>query len=36
VLVVTDRDELDVQIVRVMRNAGVIGAEAASPRVCRV
>ncbi len=33
VLVVTDRDELDKQIEGVMRNAGVIGAEAASPRI---
>lgn len=33
VLVITDRDELDKQIVGVMRNAGVIGADAASPRI---
>jgi len=33
ILVVTDRDELDKQIVGVMRNAGVIGAEAKSPRI---
>ncbi|MDP3189278.1 type I restriction endonuclease subunit R [Limnobacter sp.] len=33
VLVVTDRDELDKQIVGVMRNAGVIGEDTASPRV---
>lgn len=33
VLVITDRDELDKQIVGVMRNAGVIGEEAASPRI---
>ncbi len=33
VLVVTDRDELDKQIVGVMKNAGVIGAEAPSPRI---
>lgn len=33
VLVVTDRDELDKQIEGVMRNAGVIGADSASPRV---
>lgn len=33
VLVVTDRDELDKQIVGVMRNAGVIGEDAASPRI---
>lgn len=33
VLVVTDRDELDKQIEGVMRNAGVIGAESASPRI---
>jgi type I restriction enzyme R subunit len=31
VLVITDRDELDKQIVGVMRNAGVIGEDAASP-----
>lgn len=33
VLVVTDRDELDQQIVGVMRNAGVIGADSPSPRI---
>ena len=33
VLVITDRDELDKQIVGVMRNAGVIGEDAASPRI---
>ncbi|MEA9490287.1 type I restriction endonuclease subunit R [Xanthomonas campestris] len=33
VLVVTDRDELDKQIEGVMRNAGVIGADSASPRI---
>ena len=33
ILVVTDRDELDKQIEGVMRNAGVIGAEAPSPRI---
>lgn len=33
VLVITDRDELDKQIVGVMRNAGVIGDDAASPRI---
>ena len=33
ILVVTDRDELDKQIESVMRNAGVIGAEAPSPRI---
>lgn len=33
VLVVTDRDELDKQIVGVMRNAGVIGEDAPSPRI---
>jgi type I restriction enzyme R subunit len=32
-LVITDRDELDKQIEGVMRNAGVIGADSASPRV---
>lgn len=35
VLIVTDRDELDKQIEGVMRNAGVIGADAPSPRVTR-
>lgn len=33
ILVITDRDELDKQIVGVMRNAGVIGKDAASPRI---
>ena len=33
ILVVTDRDELDKQIVGVMKNAGVIGADAPSPRI---
>lgn len=33
VLVVTDRDELDKQIVGVMKNAGVIGTESPSPRI---
>lgn len=33
ILVVTDRDELDKQIVGVMRNAGVIGENSASPRI---
>ncbi|MFB9146125.1 type I restriction endonuclease subunit R [Halomonas alkalicola] len=33
ILVVTDRDELDTQIVGVMRNAGVVGEEAPSPRI---
>lgn len=33
VLIITDRDELDRQIEQVMRNAGVIPADAASPRV---
>ncbi len=33
VLVVTDRDELDKQIEGVMKNAGVISPDAASPRV---
>lgn len=33
VLVVTDRDELDKQIIGVMRNASVIAADAASPRI---
>ena len=33
VLVITDRDELDKQIEGVMRNAGVIGEEAPSPRI---
>ncbi len=35
VLIVTDRDELDKQIEGVMRNAGVIGVDAPSPRVTR-
>jgi len=34
ILVVTDRDELDQQIVEVMKNAGVIGADSPSPRIC--
>jgi type I restriction enzyme R subunit len=33
VLVVTDRDELDKQIEGVMKNAGVIGPDAPSPRI---
>lgn len=33
ILVITDRDELDKQIVEVMRNAGVVSEEAASPRI---
>ncbi len=33
VLIVTDRDELDKQIVGVMRNAGVIGESSPSPRI---
>ena len=33
ILVVTDRDELDKQIEGVMKNAGVIGADSASPRI---
>jgi type I restriction enzyme R subunit len=33
ILIVTDRDELDKQIEGVMKNAGVIGAESASPRI---
>ncbi|MDT4331374.1 type I restriction endonuclease subunit R [Methylomonas sp. MS20] len=33
ILVVTDREELDKQIVGVMRNAGVIGENSASPRI---
>lgn len=33
ILVITDRDELDKQIVGVMRNAGVIGEEDPSPRI---
>ncbi len=33
ILVITDRDELDKQIEGVMRNAGVIGDGAASPRI---
>tara|TARA_R110002049_G_scaffold70521_6_gene182117 strand:+ start:5991 stop:9095 length:3105 start_codon:yes stop_codon:yes gene_type:complete len=33
VLIITDRDELDKQIDGVMRNSGVIGADAPSPRI---
>ncbi len=33
ILIITDRDELDKQIEGVMRNAGVIGEEAPSPRI---
>lgn len=33
ILVVTDRDELDKQIVGVMKNAGVIGTDSPSPRI---
>ena len=33
ILIVTDRDELDKQIEGVMKNAGVIGQDAASPRI---
>ncbi|ABW66055.1 type I restriction endonuclease subunit R [Desulfosudis oleivorans] len=33
ILVITDRDELDKQIVDVMRNAGVVGEDAPSPRI---
>ena len=33
ILVITDRDELDRQIVGVMRNAGVIGESSPSPRI---
>ena len=33
ILVITDRDELDQQIVGVMRNAGVISADSPSPRI---
>ena len=33
ILVITDRDELDKQIVGVMKNAGVIGPEAPLPRI---
>ena len=33
VLIVTDRDELDKQIVGVMRNAGVVSEEGPSPRI---
>ncbi|MFZ9938012.1 MAG: type I restriction endonuclease, partial [Luteolibacter sp.] len=33
VLIITDRDELDRQIEQVMKNAGVIPADAASPRI---
>ncbi|MCA0374515.1 MAG: HsdR family type I site-specific deoxyribonuclease [Gemmatimonadetes bacterium] len=33
ILIVTDRDELDKQIEGVMKNAGVVAADAASPRI---
>ncbi len=33
ILIITDRDELDKQIEGVMRNAGVIGPDAPSPRI---
>ncbi len=33
ILIITDRDELDKQIERVMRNAGVIGEDQPSPRM---
>jgi type I restriction enzyme R subunit len=33
ILVITDRDELDKQIEGVMRNAGVVGPDAPSPRI---
>lgn len=33
ILIITDRDELDKQIEGVMRNAGVIGTDAPSPRI---
>ena len=33
ILIITDRDELDKQIVGVMKNAGVIGEDAPSPRI---
>ena len=33
ILIITDRDELDKQIEGVMRNAGVIGEDAPSPRI---
>lgn len=33
ILVITDRDELDKQIVGVMRNAGVVGEDTPSPRI---
>jgi len=33
ILVITDRDELDRQIVGVMRNAGVVGEDSPSPRI---
>jgi type I restriction enzyme R subunit len=33
ILIVTDRDELDKQIEGVMKNAGVVGADSASPRI---
>lgn len=35
VLVITDRDELDKQIVGVMRNAGVVSEDSPSPRVTK-
>lgn len=33
ILVITDREELDLQIVEVMRNAGVVGEDSPSPRI---
>lgn len=33
VLIITDRDELDKQIVGVMKNAGVVGEDSPSPRI---
>lgn len=33
ILIITDRDELDKQIVGVMRNAGVVGEDEPSPRI---
>ena len=33
ILVITDRDELDKQIVEVMKNAGVIGSDSPSPHI---
>ncbi|MCR9075170.1 MAG: type I restriction endonuclease, partial [bacterium] len=33
ILVITDRNELDKQIVGVMRNAGIVGEDAPSPRI---